>query len=125
MRTVEDIERYLGLAGRPFETVKPGTWVVRLDPGGLPLVVHLAAPILVFRLKVLAVPKKDRETFFETLLRLNAGTNVHGAFGLEDGSVVLTDALEIENLDPNEVDATIDSIEMTVNQVRKTLARWA
>jgi hypothetical protein len=125
MRTVDDIERYLGLSGRPFETVKPGTWVVRLDPGGLPLVVHHAAPILVFRMKVMEVPKKDREAFYETLLRLNAGSIVHGAFGIEDGAVVLVDTLQVENLDPNEVDASIDSIEMTVNQVRSTLARWA
>lgn len=125
MRTVEDIERYLELSGREFESVRPGTWLVKLEPEGLKLVVYYAHPILVFRLKVMEVPEKEREAFYETLLRQNAGSIAHGAYGLEDLSVVLVDALEVENLDANEVHATIDSIEMTVNQARKVLARWA
>lgn len=125
MRTMDDVERYLGLAGHPFEKVGETTWVVKLLPWEVPLVVHFEPPLVVFRLKVAPLPARNREEFMTTLLKLNANGLVHGAFGLEDGNVVLVDALEVENLDPNEFNATVDAFELALSQHKDTLTRFA
>jgi len=57
-------------------------------------------------------------------LRLNAGGLAHGAYGLENDHVILTDALEAENLDPNEFMATLESFELALSQHRDALARF-
>jgi len=124
MRTRDDVERYLALTGHPYEAVAPDTWAVLLPPK-LRLVARLQGPILVMQMNVMPVPERDREEFFATLLRLNATRVVHGAFGLEDGRVVLACALEVENLDQNELQAAVDSFELTMADSKETLARWA
>ncbi|MBM4394250.1 MAG: YbjN domain-containing protein [Deltaproteobacteria bacterium] len=125
MRTMDDVERYLGLSGHPFEKVGDGTWVTRIHPADAALVVQWEAPVVVFRLKVMPVPAAGRDAFFAHLLELNATGLAHGAFGLENGSVVLVDALEAENLDANEFTATIDSFELALDQHMATLAKFA
>ena len=39
---------------------------------------------------------------------------MHGSYGLEGDHVVLTDALELENLDFNEFEASFDSITLAL-----------
>jgi hypothetical protein len=124
MRTKEDFERYLGLTGYAYELVGDGMWVVRLQPGDLPLIVNWTPPLVVFRLKILAMPAVRREEFLTMLLRLNASDLVHGAFGLEDDDVVLTFALQAENLDFNELQAAVESFELSIAQHHQALAEF-
>jgi hypothetical protein len=46
---------------------------------------------------------------------------VHGAYGLEENEVILTDALEIENLDYTEFLASLESLALAVTSHRHTL----
>lgn len=124
MRTVEDIERYLGMTAPGYEKVGEGTWVVRLQPGNVPLVVRYDPPVVVFQMKILPLPTKDREAFMAMLLRFNATDVVHGAYGLDGNDVVLDCALQVENLDLNEFNAAIDSFEIVWDQHREQLARF-
>jgi hypothetical protein len=48
---------------------------------------------------------------------------VHAAYGLEQEDVILTETLELENLDFNEFQATIDSFQMALASHREALAR--
>jgi hypothetical protein len=41
---------------------------------------------------------------------------VHTSFGLEDDRIVLCNALELENLDFNELEATLDELDLTLAQ---------
>ncbi len=62
------------------------------------------------------VPAQNREKFYERLLKLNASEISHGAFGIENDMVVLVDALQVENLDRNELQASVDSLGFAVAQ---------
>ena len=102
----------------------------RLRDGGMEnLLVSLAGPIVVFRLKIMDLPKARREALFETLLRLNTTELFHCAFGLEDNAVVLTGALPLENLDFNEFSGTLDDFALAISnhypQLREFVAEAA
>jgi hypothetical protein len=126
MKSAEDIESYLIRAGLPYETIDGGLWLVQM--GGSRLAVSIAGPVVVFRMKVLDVPAKDskpgREELFRALLQLNTTEMVHGAFGLEGDAVVIVHALELENLDFNELQAVLDDMSMAASKHHPTLSRY-
>jgi len=45
---------------------------------------------------------------------MNASELVHGSYGLEDGEIVLSDALELENLDFSEFQASVESLSLAL-----------
>ena len=51
---------------------------------------------------------------FRQLLELNVRDLVHGSYGLEGDHVVLTDTLELENLDYTEFEASFDSVTLAL-----------
>lgn len=123
MKTRDDIESYLLRMGANHEDLGGDIW--RLRDGGMEnLLVSLAGPIVVFRLKIMDLPKARREALFETLLRLNTTELFHCAFGLEDNAVVLTGALPLENLDFNEFQAVIDEMGMVVSRQYPVLSKF-
>ena len=123
MKTAEDIESYLLKVGLPYEQVKPGIWVLKVENCDN-FVVSLAGPVVVFRVKVMDLPRADREPLYRTLLALNTGEMVHGAFGLEGDAVVIVHALDLENLDFNEFQAVIDDVSMAISRHYPVLSRW-
>jgi len=123
MKGREDIESYLLKTAWPYDQLKPELWNLRPE-GSENLVVTIAGPVLVFRLKVMDVPRTEREALFEALLRLNASEMVHGAFAIEDKAVVITHALELENLDFNEFQAVIEDMTMAVGKHYPALAKY-
>ncbi len=123
MKTREDIESYLLKMGVAYEELKSDLWRLRLD-GIENLMVSLAGPIVVFRLKIMDVPATHREALFENLLRLNITELFHCAFGIEERAVVLGGALELENMDFNEFQAVIDDIGMAVAKHYPVLSKF-
>ena len=124
MKNAEDIESYLIQMGVQFEVVSTGFWVVKdLGPD---LVLSIADSVLVFRVKVMdtkQIPPGRREEFYRKLLELNAEEMLHGAYGLEKEAVVVTDALQLENLDFNEFQATMDDVGMAVSNHYPVLSK--
>lgn len=111
MKTNEDIESYLVKLQWPFDKVREGMWVIHDEEDKVEnLVILHEPPVVIFRLKLMEVPEKNREKLFRRLLQLNAHELVHGAYGLEDGNIVLIDTLESENLDFNEFQASVESL---------------
>ena len=47
------------------------------------MVITLAGPVVVFRVKVMDLPAHSREELYRTLLELNTTEMMHGAFGIE------------------------------------------
>jgi hypothetical protein len=65
-------------------------------------------------MKVMDLPESsagDME-LFRTLLELNATDLVHGAYGLEERELILSDTLELETLDFLELQASIESMQL-------------
>jgi hypothetical protein len=123
MKTADDIESYLMRIGVPYEQVKPGIWLLKIE-GVENLVVSIAGPVVAFRMKVMDLPGGDREALFRTLLSLNTTEMIHGAFGLEGDAVVIVNALELESLDLSEFQAVIDEFSMAVSKYHASLSRW-
>jgi hypothetical protein len=113
MATRDEIEHYLIQTGHPFETIDTNTWVVR-DAANI--VISYASPIVIFRAKLMDLPQQRREAFFRLLLELNASEMVHGAYGLENHSIVLIDTLQAEHLDLNELQGTLDALLLAIAQ---------
>ncbi|MCA9603433.1 MAG: hypothetical protein R3A78_03665 [Polyangiales bacterium] len=115
MRTKEDIESYLLRSGLSAREVAPSLWVVDEPGAGEHIVVTLADPVVVFRVKVMALAEvKAKDKLFETLLALNATDMVHGAYGIAEGAVVLTCTLRLEHLDYSEFQGTLDDFSLAL-----------
>ena len=126
MRTDKDIEAYLLRLSRSFRSVEghPGTFLVDSAAGMPPVAVHVEPPLVVVRVNVGQVGDRPAD-LYKRLLELNAEQLVHASYGLEDGLIVLSSALELENLDFNELQATLDEIDLVLSQQLPELARLA
>ena len=107
MATRDDIEHYLIQMEYPFESVESTMWVVR-DTANV--VVIYEPPLVLFRMKLMEVPRQRREDFFKLLLELNANHMIHGAYGIEGDNVVLIDTLQSDHLDFNEFQASLEAL---------------
>lgn len=118
MRSSKDVEAYLGRLNRRFEQVEgqEGTFLVRSSERMPPIALRVDPPLVVFRVHVGDAPKPDHAALYRRLLELNARALVHSSFGLEDDRIVLCSALELENLDFNELEATLDEMDLTLAQ---------
>jgi Tir chaperone family protein CesT len=126
MRSVNDVEAYLGKMNRRFEPVdgEPGTFLVRGGDNMPPTALRVDPPLVVLRVHVGDVEGDAAQNgeLFRKLLTLNAKALVHTSFGLEDARIVLVAALELENLDYNELGAALDEIDFTLAQQVPQLA---
>ena len=113
MATREDIEHYLIQLEYPIEMIAEGMWIIRNTAN---IIISYEPPLVIFRAKLMEIPKKNREGFFKLLLELNASQMIHGAYGIEDENVVLIDTLEAENLDFNEFQASLEAISLATSQ---------
>jgi Tir chaperone protein (CesT) family len=115
MRSNKDVEAYLLRMERAFDEASPGTYVVRV--GGVPVALKIDAPLVIARVDIGAIGQKaDRRGLFEHLLRLNAKELVHCAYGLDGETILLSAALELENLDYNELDAVFAELDLALAQ---------
>jgi hypothetical protein len=80
------------------------------------VVVHLSAPLLLIRVKVMDLPAEGgSKEFYRTLLELNATDVVHGAYGIEEGELIISDTLELATLDFQELQASVESVLLAVS----------
>ena len=120
MLTKEDIESFLNRLsseGPSYSEVEPGLWVVR--PSGeldFSVVVHYSPPVVLLRVKVMSLPENAgaAATLSRRLLELNATDMVHGSYGIEQDSIVMTEALELSHLDYEEFLAAFESITVSL-----------
>jgi len=125
MITDHEIEDMLYQMPYPFENHSDGLWVLHDEEDQIDnILVHHESPLLTVRVKVMNVPDEQKEAFFEDLLKLNASELVHGAYGIEDSSIVITDTIRSENLDLNEIQASIDAVILALTTHYEVLAKY-
>ena len=120
MITRDDIEGFLdrlASEGATYREIEPGLWAVR--PGGaldLDFIVHHNPPVVVLRVKVMDLPAVNGKSadLNRRLLELNASDLVHGSYGISNGSIVLTEALELEHLDYEEFQSSYESMTLAL-----------
>jgi hypothetical protein len=111
MITREDFDSYLLRLGVEYEEVDDGLWVIRSDEATA-IVVSYSPPLVVLRLKVMDLLVDDTKCtgLYRRLLELNATDIVHGSYGIEGNEVVLSDALDLEDLDFSELRSSYESL---------------
>ncbi len=124
----EDIESYLIRTDLDYEEIGEGMWLVRPEgeeaTAGPAIVASYLPPVLLLRTVIREVPEDEAAQLriYRRLLELNATDLMHGAYGLEDGEIVLADTLELENLDFTEFRASLESLALAVTSHLKELS---
>lgn len=130
MVTPEQIEGFLGrlaAEGASYNEIEPGLWAVQ--PGGeldMTVVIHHSPPVVVLRVKVMTLPAESAaaSTLYRRLLELNATDLLHGSYGIQQGEIVLTEALELAHLDYEEFLASYESITLSLASHLRELATF-
>ncbi len=122
MRSEKDVEAYLGRLNRQFESVEDGTFLIHSGKKFPPIALRVDTPLVLLRVHIGDVAADTSTDLYRKLLSLNAKSLVHSSFGLEDDRIVLSSALELENLDFNELQSALDEIDMALAQHVPVLA---
>jgi hypothetical protein len=151
MRTEKDVEAYLLRSNRRYRAAPGGpgaegqggghdtapsrrTFLVDTGDRTPPVAVLVDPPLVVLRVHVgdlvpagtgAGAASPAEGALFRKLLELNARQLVHASYGIEDSHVVLSSALELENLDFNEIQATLDEMDLALAQHLPVLAETA
>ena len=89
------------------------------------LVIDCESPILILEQVIMPMPQ-DSSDFCKRLLQMNR-TLVHGAFVLDDEGTTLLfrDTLQLENLDRNELEGSIDALSLALAEYGSELVSFA
>ena len=89
------------------------------------LVIDCEAPILILEQVIMPMPEGSSD-FCKRLLQINR-TLVHGAFVLDDEGTTLLfrDTLQLENLDRNELEGSIDALSLALAEYGGELVSFA
>ena len=112
----EDVEAFLLRLEVPYRELEDGLWVLG-DSEGPPVVIDHTPPLLLLRVEVMGIPGDEelQAGLFRTLLEFNAADLIHGAYGLDGNDIVLTDTLQLQDLDFSEFQASLDSITVALS----------
>ena len=119
------IEGYMINLGLTFEQINENSWIINDEDKGLEQVAVISADTLVVvRVNVMDTPQNNREAFFKELLELNAADLIHGAYALENDKVILVDSLELDTLDIEEFQASLDAVGLALAQHYPVLSEY-
>jgi hypothetical protein len=127
--SADNVESLLFRSGVRFDQVDPTTWVLQLENRHhSQLVVKVEDPIVLFSVPLADLddqehPIENREGLYRTLLELNSDF-MHNAYAIEGERLVLSGALQSENLDATDFQAIIDDLTMTIDNHLEKLANW-
>ena len=107
------------------ESESNGTFIIsREDEGIKNMVIACADPILIME-QPLFVLKHETANVLKELLKKNREI-VHGAFALDENNWVLfRDTLQIENLDLNELEGSLNSLSILLSEYGQKLVEFA
>lgn len=80
------------------------------------MIIDCEEPILIIEQMIMNAPTSN-EGFFKRLLQMNREL-IHGAFVMDEKSekIIFRDTLQIENLDRNELEASINSLQLALSE---------
>jgi len=99
------------------EKVEEELVVVQNEENGIKnLVIDCEEPIIVLEQEIMKVPA-DPKDLFKRLLQMNRNL-VHGAFVLDESAevIIFRDTLQLENLDRNELEASIQALSLGLTE---------
>ena len=95
------------------------------DQGIKNLILGVALPILIIEQHIFNIKNKN-ETVYRSLLQKNRDI-VHGAFVLDETGekVIFRDTLQLENLDLNELEATLNSLGLLLSEYSQQIINFS
>ncbi len=122
----EKLEDYFQKLGVTVQAVEDNSWIVQDEETGLqPTAVVWEDPIVILRLTVMPLPSKNREAFFEAVLRMNANDLMYVSYAVEGESLILCKSFLLETLDYPEIQAAFDEIGLTLIQHYTILSKFS
>jgi hypothetical protein len=118
-RTAEDLDGYLTKLERRYEKLDDGTYLIAIAPRQPPLAMRVVPPLVVLQVDIGRVSEQDParcSALYKRLLELNAQDLMHAAYGLTGDRVTLTSALELDNLDLNELEAVLADVSLALSE---------
>jgi len=116
----EDLEQLLTGLNRRFEVAgDAGVYLVSMSPGQSPCALSISPPVLLAQVQVGPLPKLDDRAsvkYLRRLLELNSSGLLHAAFALDADQIVLTAALELQNLNSNELSAVLSDLDQALSE---------
>lgn len=117
MRTPEDIESFLIDTNYSFERLSPTMWRVHDDVDDVEnIIVYLTDTIINFQVQLFELPSEPSLALLKRLLELNGSEIIHGAYAISGNHVIIIGALELDNLDRNEIQAMIESMGLAISE---------
>lgn len=110
-----------------YENLNDGIFQVQKEDDGISnLVIGCADPILILEQFLFDVVDGDKEHVFKSLLVKNRDI-IHGAFVLDEtaSKVIFRDTLQIENLDLNELEGTLNSLSLLLSEYSEQLIKFS
>lgn len=109
-RTNRDIEAYLTSLGQKYNEIGDQTYRIEVGDNTPPIALRISGSVVLLRALVGEVPNGSVQMqceLYRKLLELNTQELVHSAYGLDGKSIQLAAALEMANLDMNELEAVL------------------
>lgn len=108
------------------EDIAEELFIVENPDGGISnLIIDCEDPILIIE-GVLFELKEDNPEIYKALLKKNREI-IHGAFVLDDSGkkILFRDTLQLENLDQNELEGTLNSLEMLLSEYSEEIISFS
>lgn len=109
-----------------FQSEEEEVFVVeKADAGIHNLVIAIADPILIMEQFLFEIQDGKPEVYKQLLIKNR--DIVHGAFALDDTGkkVVFRDTLQLENLDQNEIEGSVNSLELLLSEYSDELIQFS
>ena len=108
------------------ENERDGILVVQKENAGIKnLILGVAPPILIMEQFIFTI-KNQSEKVFQSLLQKNRDI-IHGAFVLDESGkkVIFRDTLQIENLDLNELEGSLNSLSLLMSEYSEQIIEFS
>ena len=108
------------------ENHKEGIFIVSNESEGIyHLIICVAHPIVIFEQFIFEI-KEEGNHVYKSLLQKNRDI-IHGAFVLDDSGkkVIFRDSLQIENLNQNDFEATLNSLSVLLSEYSEQIINFS
>ena len=129
MKTFVDVKGYLTNMGFAFTQEVPEDELVVVDDetkGIRNLVIDCESPLLILEQLIFEFQNGDNASTYKRLLQINRSL-LHGAFVLDESGkkVLFRHTLQLENLDSNELEGSINALRLAMAENADELIRFS